>query len=565
MALRKIDPRWPLAAILLLALLAGCGGGSSSTTTTGGGDTTPTTPSSSTQVLAGNLTDAPVAGVAYSAQPSGHSGTTDANGMFSYVPGDTVTFKAGGVTLGALASITAPTNGGNAVVTPADLTGEPTNADGTISSSSAPKAAALAQLLQTLNLVAGLLTAGSSATSGTLTVPSGLDLTTLGANVQAVLGGLQAYLNNLQSSGVTSGTVQVVSASDATEALNQGVVSSGYANTAWRATCDGGCGGGSVFLQANGTAVGITDDGEEISGGWYVDFNNGKVLTFNLVSSGGGSATGHLASAGDTSCTACLSLSSGGGSSSTLSLQMKTGTASSPYLGVWFAKFTPNAAGIAAGLDSSGGGAAVMAFPDGTVYGVTDGGEPFSGTWTLANGQGSAAISTPNVKGTVTFDLDATTGTLAVGGVDYGSLQFSRSNGTAASPYFVLHPNQGSSGGGGGGGGGTCCSPLVVHLTATYTNPFSQVDTRTLSLGLSATDVSGNIVASGIKPEAILAYPGQTATLTDDIAVSYPSQATNWALTFGNGATSLDNCTISGGTGSITGTSTTGSASIACH
>lgn len=545
MSFLKPNPGWQVAAILLLAVLSGCGGGGSAATPS----------AASGQALTGNLTDAPVAGVQYSAMPSGTSGTTDANGSFSYVPGDTVTFKAGGLALGSASSLAPPSNGTNVIVTPIKLTGEPANPDGTISASTAPKAVALAQLLQTLNVVASQLVAGPANSSGSLTVPSSVNLTALGSDVLTVIANLQSYLNSLQASGVTSGTVQVVSAPNATMALNQGVTSSGYANTAWRATCDSGCGGGSFFLQPNGAVIGITDSGEVISGGWYVDFSNGNLLTFNLVSSGGGGASGRLSSAGATTCTSCLSLTGGGGVANTLSLAMKSGTQPSAYAGVWFAKLTPSAAGISAGL-GNGGGAVITAFPDGTVYGVTDSGQPFSGTWTLSNGQGSAAINTPNIKGTATFDLSTLAGTLLVGGVNYGSLQFSRTNGTATSPYFVLHPNQ----------GGTCCSPLVVHLTATYTNPFSQVDTRTMSLGLTAFDGSGNIVASSIKSEAIMAYPGQTATLTDDIAVSYPSQATTWRLTFGNGATSLNNCTITGGgSGSIAGSSTTGSASVSCR
>ena len=104
--------RGVLAGVLAVSMLQlfGCGGGGSSSTPTAAPAATAT----------GIFLDAPSQGVTYVASPSGLTGTTGANGSFSYGSGDTVTFSlnVGGSTpivIGSLAPV-APTGGGNAVV-----------------------------------------------------------------------------------------------------------------------------------------------------------------------------------------------------------------------------------------------------------------------------------------------------------------------------------------------------------------------------------------------------------------------------------------------------------------
>lgn len=79
--------------LLTLAVLSACGGGS-------GG--------SSDSTLSGAFINSPTKGIKYSASPSGLSGTTDADGTFSYKTGDTVTFSldlgASSLTLGSTSS-----------------------------------------------------------------------------------------------------------------------------------------------------------------------------------------------------------------------------------------------------------------------------------------------------------------------------------------------------------------------------------------------------------------------------------------------------------------------------
>lgn len=94
----RLKPDWLQAAALALALpLAACGGGGSGGN--GGNDDDVIDPPPPT--LTGVFLDAEVAGLAYSASPSGLSGTTNADGQFSYRTGDTVSFRLGDIRLGS--------------------------------------------------------------------------------------------------------------------------------------------------------------------------------------------------------------------------------------------------------------------------------------------------------------------------------------------------------------------------------------------------------------------------------------------------------------------------------
>ncbi|QDL53165.1 cyanophycinase [Rhodoferax aquaticus] len=112
-----------LFAAVALAVTA-CGGG-------GGGNTTTT----STSALTGQFIDAAVGNVDYETS-SGLRGTTDANGNFRYNPGDTVTFRIGGLTLGS-----GPASG---TVTPLDMVAGATSVND-------PEVIKLLQVLQTLD------------------------------------------------------------------------------------------------------------------------------------------------------------------------------------------------------------------------------------------------------------------------------------------------------------------------------------------------------------------------------------------------------------------------------
>ena len=170
-----------------------------------------------------------------------------------------------------------------------------------------------------------------------------------------------------------------------------------------------------------------------------------------------------LPAAGKTTCTSCLQLTQRSGGNTTLSLtEVSDNSATSAYAGLWYVGMTPTSQGTTAGLQS--GGAVVVTSPDGQVYGLTDGAEPISGTWTASNGQGTATVTTSSgsaqAPGTVSFDLTKLTGTLSVNNTTYGNLIFDRTNGTTVAPYFVLHPN----------GVGAPPISLVLNLAVNWKN-----------------------------------------------------------------------------------------------
>ncbi len=122
-----------LSALALIGLVAACGGGGSDGgnggNSGGGGGPAPD------MKLVGQLIDSAVGNVAY-ATTSGLSGTTDADGRFSYQAGDRVRFSIGRVVLGD-----AP---GASMLTPIDLVAGATTLDH-------PEVVKILQVLQTLD------------------------------------------------------------------------------------------------------------------------------------------------------------------------------------------------------------------------------------------------------------------------------------------------------------------------------------------------------------------------------------------------------------------------------
>ncbi|MGC2165821.1 MAG: alkaline phosphatase PhoX [Gallionella sp.] len=96
----------------------------------------------STSTATGILSDSYVKGVTYTTSSNG-SGTTGANGEFSYKAGDTVTFKIGSVTLGTvdMASAALSNDSGRLMVRPKDLAGVVDETD--------EKSLAIGQFIQT--------------------------------------------------------------------------------------------------------------------------------------------------------------------------------------------------------------------------------------------------------------------------------------------------------------------------------------------------------------------------------------------------------------------------------
>lgn len=532
------------AAVMVAFALAGCGGssGGSSSTSAGGSGTPPVASQT------GQFVDEIVEGASYYTS-TGSGGcaastpcTTDANGNFKFAAGDTVTFAALGVKLGS-ATLAGASDGGVTLVRPNTLTGE--------SSPTGQKAIDVATFLHMVSTqTQNGIQLNTSLGSLTSAVPNGdatqiSDFNTLATSIK-------------QSSGVT---VSVPVASDILSILTQTATLTAatvsFDDSIWRATCDSGCGGGTFTLTATGEAFGFTDSGELISGTWSVNSDGSVALA--LVSSGGGSANGTLP-AGKTSCTSCLSLTQHSGGATTLSLTEASGGtgAMSVYAGLWYASFTPNTQGAAAGLGTAGtpaGGAVLVAAPDGNVYGMVDNGSFLSGTWTLSNGQGTATVtlhagSTNPTTATVSFDLSKQSGILSVGGTSDGALAFSRDNGTATAPYFVLHASSGNT------------IALVLNLQVNWKNAGGSGSggySESLALDAHVDDSSGSRLGSLVKPEQtyILFGTANVPPTTDSIAVTYPQgSGATYHVTFGGGgATMTDSggmtCTIANGTGTV--------------
>ena len=99
--------------LMMLLSFAACGGG-------GGGDDNPV--DNNPQTLTGQFVDGPVQGLTYSTATQ--TGTTDANGNFKYVSGETVTFQIGDLIIGS-----AP---GAAVISPVGLVENGTTSDAAV-------------------------------------------------------------------------------------------------------------------------------------------------------------------------------------------------------------------------------------------------------------------------------------------------------------------------------------------------------------------------------------------------------------------------------------------------
>jgi len=519
-----------VASGVMAALLTACGGGGGGTASTGG-----TTPPAAT--LAGTFTDAPVAGANY-VTSSGSGGcvasapcTTGAQGGFNYASGDTVTFSVAGVALGTTPSLQ-PAADGSTTVTPITLVAGATAATD-------PGPTAIAQFLQTISTV-GASASGSNA-AGVLTMPT--DPTVL-AKIQTGLAGagvtsassVATAVTKLQAAMDTAfGAKQftVVPANAATAALTQGLNSTGIAGTVWSGTC--ACGTSkqvTVYFQPDGTLTGFTDDGNLLAGSWSGSITAGGGVTVQVSSPGGKYATGTFS--GTTGTVTAYTAAGAVDGTVALTKISASGTSTagnSPYMGGWYAIYTPNATRLAAG--DSGGTAYIIAAPDGTLYGITDGSaKAFSGAWTVANGQATASWTDTDAVA-LSIDLATATGTVTINGQPGGTLALSRTG-------MLTRKNNSSYTG--------TPIPLLLNVTVSWANSAGSNTVTNFALGLNVFDASGALVSSTVRSESTTPqYNGVRTTVTDNIAVSYPTGAgATYSLSVGGA-----NCTIAGGSGAI--------------
>ena len=388
-----------------------------------------------------------------------------------------------------------------------------------------PTVTTIAAFLNTLNAVS---VAEGNGASGVYVVPNDpalvAQLGTLGTltttNLQTVITDLYPAL------GIT------VNASAAQAALQQGISGEGIIGTVWSGACTCG-GGGTFYFQPNGTLVGFTQDGQTLSGSWSGLSSGG--VGISLASSHGGYSQGGSIPAGSSAGAAQIYSSSGTlqGTFNFTKLTSAASLANTIYLGGWYASFTPNAAGTAAGY-GTGGSAYFIAAPDGTLYGITNDGSYFSGTWNVETGVGSANVTTPGKSTAISIALAAGTGLATNNGQTVGSLAFSRTG------SFSVTASTGTAND----------IPLLLNVSVSWANTATSVSSFALSLNVL--DASGNQVANGIKAESTsLRTDGVRTTTTDNISVSYPQgDGSSYSLQVNNPALNTP-CTIANGSGAV--------------
>ena len=506
------------AVIISIFILSACGSGGSGTSST------PATASAAPPTLQGVFADAPVAGLSY-ATSSGASGTTNAQGIFNYAAGDTVTFSVGGLTLGS--ATPSVTLAGTTIVTPVDIVA---GATGT----SNAKVTAIGQLLGTLNSIA---VASNTGASGTFTIPNNATtlLSKLGtADVASITS------SQLQNVVTAAGLGSVISSSDAQSNMNQGVNAATIIGTTWSGSCTCG-GGGTFFFEPNGNLTGFTDNGQLLAGTWTGSPTAGGGVQISLASSEGGYSKNGVIPAGKSTGTADIYDSNGALQGTFTFNQVASGSTlpNTLYVGGWYGTYTPNSAGIAAG--DSGGQAYIILSPDKTFKGITDGAQAITGTWDPSTGVGSASFA--NKSGgmvSISINLATQTGTVTVGSTVNGSISFSRTG--------TLAMNKGGQSGGSGTSGSSVKTiPLLLNVRVSWPANVGNV-VSSLALALNVKDSGGKLVAGSIKSEVNPLGIGAIAnTTTDNIAVSYPSgSAASYSLSVGP-----SNCSIAGGSGNV--------------
>jgi hypothetical protein len=241
--------------VALCAALVACGGGGSKSSSSGPGTAT------------GRLIDSAVGGIHYTS--GGTSGTTDADGLFIYEPGQPVTFTLGGISFGTTAA--------KAILTPVDLAG----ATGA-SAETDPKVVAITRFLMTIDQD-GNPNNGITIPSGAAAAAAGKSVnwaTASDADLVAVLTSITGSTPTLVSAatalshvrdsifglyvGTWDGTFGVGSAQFGTWELTvdpSGAITGTYVDTA-----HGGSGTLTGQLRADGSLSLLANDGTSFTG-----------------------------------------------------------------------------------------------------------------------------------------------------------------------------------------------------------------------------------------------------------------------------------------------------------
>jgi hypothetical protein len=360
------------------------------------------------------FSDAPVAGLAYTASPSGTTGTTNALGEFNYAPGDSVAFSAAGITLGTATSLSSTSTSGNpSVITAINLVPGATTATN-------PTVTAIGQLLGGLNSVA--VEVGQN-NGGTFVIPTVTGLS--GASATAVT----TLLDTLKDSGITIATLltavesggtahtalvnaggTVPAAASAQANITQGVNAASFIGTLWTApcaTCNDGAGETvTLIFNPDGVVRGFgtidTDSGVKLIGTWQASTSSSGGASFTLVSAPTTNNGANTLDRGYLEGT--LSATSG-----TAQIYSSTGTVQGPpltftesplpadtntaYLGAWKISVVVTEPG-----DVKGAGQSIFAIfePSGSWYLSSVAKNALVGTWNPSTGVGTLTIDSNN-------------------------------------------------------------------------------------------------------------------------------------------------------------------------
>jgi hypothetical protein len=526
--------------IALAATLAGCGGG-------GGGGTVAPPPATAATAATGIFTDAPVVGLDY-ATSSGQSGTTNAEGKFQFMTGDTVTFTAAGVVLGSSQPTVA--SDGTAVVTPLNLVNATSVTD--------PKVTPIAQLLSTLNSISA---ANGTAQSGTLVIPTDSTLNSQLAALKTPADSLTTtQIQGVLDSVYGAGKYMVTTATTAQTSLQQGINSQGIVGTTWSATCSG-CNqtvDALFYFQPNGTFVGFNKSGDFFfTGSWSGSTSANGGVSMTLTNSDGSYLNNATIAAGAATGSGDI-LASDGTTQGSLTFTEIVGTTASTLSGGWYVTFTPTAAEQANGNNGASG--YTIAAPDGTFFVIMGNEVAFNGTWDPSNGQGSASLTDPDGRAdTVSVDFSKGTGVVSSNGQTIGNVTLSRAGSFALVPASSSGSSGGSSGSGSSGSSGGIGSTvqqltLSLNVQTTFANipPTANQDYGTgIAYQVVVTDSNGNQVANAgaqAFEDFSSLFGGVPVTVSNVTSVQYPQGVgVNYSVTIPANQPQAKYCSVSGG------------------
>ena len=463
----------------------------------------------------GNFVDAPVSGMTYTTS-SGLSGTTNGYGQFLFNPGDTVTFMADGVMLGAVRVTTSATTGAT-TVTPVDLVPGATGVTD-------PKVTAVAQLLSALNIIS---VGEGSGSNGVFTIPNSAALKAkLMALNQPAQNISTAQLQQAIDSVYVPGKYSVPQAPQSQSSLQKGVNSQSIINTVWSASCSNGK-SGTAFFQADGNLIGFGSGGSMLSGIWQGSTTSAAGVSFS-ASDSKGYGQGTILPGATTASFQITNSTTGVMHSCTLTQIAASNALVAPsYLGGWYLTSSSSGAG------AQGTKGFMITAPDGAIYGINAHGNPISGSWSTATGTGTAVTTGYSGTTTMNFNLAMASGIYNNAGTA-GTVSFSPNG------HFSVIPPGTYNG---------PLIPLVINIQSNFANGIN--GDNGVGVTLQVQDKYGNQVALGNQVEMEASWPYLVhETMADTMSVDYPQGMQGATYNF-----QLGQCTIvSGGSGPVVDT-----------